>query len=190
MLITSSTANRARSHAAIAAHDAPAAAPESSAATSVNTPPDRNAKAVAVAAAAPTRNWPSTPMLKTPAPNAHATARPVRISGMARTSVAENTAYCDPNAPRNNAVAAARTSAPTTEIKIDDAQIVIAMAMTTTIHRGSRVGDKREEVRDTSYCDRRTFTSLRMDQTPAAGPSASIGNAHFHPAAPTSGGTS
>ena len=62
--------------------------------------------ATAVAAAAPTRNWPSAPMLNTPARNAMATASPVRISGVARTSVPEPKAYHDPNDPRTSAPSA------------------------------------------------------------------------------------
>src|SRR3954471_24859659 len=61
------------------------------------------ASANAVAAAAPTTNCPSAPMLNTPARNAIATASPARISGVARTSVPDPNAYHEPNAPLNNA---------------------------------------------------------------------------------------
>src|SRR4051812_44761196 len=42
-------------------------------------------------------------MLKTPARNATATARPVRMSGVARTSVPDPNAYHEPNAPARSA---------------------------------------------------------------------------------------
>src|SRR4051812_39062579 len=49
-------------------------------------------------------------MLNTPARNATATARPVRISGVARTSVPEPNAYHEPNAPESRA----RSASPIT----------------------------------------------------------------------------
>src|SRR6476661_7312833 len=49
-------------------------------------------------------------MLNTPARNATAIAQPVSMSGMARTSVAEVSAYQDPTDPVHNASSAAATS--------------------------------------------------------------------------------
>ena len=47
----------------------------------------RRTSRAAVAPKAPRMNWPSTPMLNTLVRNATATARPVKISGVAATSV-------------------------------------------------------------------------------------------------------
>src|ERR1051325_6525666 len=49
-------------------------------------------------------------MLKTPARNAIATARPVRMSGVARTSVPDENAYHDPKPPFTSAASARSTS--------------------------------------------------------------------------------
>ena len=70
------------------------------------------ARPTASAAVAPASSWPSAPMFITPAVNARVTARPVRISGVARTSVAEKTAYCEPNEPCQRAPSATRGSWP------------------------------------------------------------------------------
>ncbi len=64
------------------------------------------APAQIVAAVAPARNWPSAPMLSTPARKAIATASPVRMSGVARTRVAETMAYSEPSDPCQNAASA------------------------------------------------------------------------------------
>src|SRR5258708_1530908 len=114
VLITSSTAKRARNQAATPAQAAPASAPASNAAKGESTPADGNSRAVAAAADAPTMNWPSTPMLKTPAEKAHATASPVRMRGIALTSVADKIAYREPKAPRTIASAATSAFAPET----------------------------------------------------------------------------
>ena len=71
-----------------------------------------SASATVVPAVAPSRNWPSAPMLNTPARKAIATASPVSTSGVARTSVPDPNAYQDPNAPVKSAVIARPTLAP------------------------------------------------------------------------------
>src|SRR5580693_3279120 len=111
VLITSSTPNRCLSQAAMPDHAAPAAAPPHKARGNPIADWAMGGQVVAnpantVAAVAPARNWPSAPMLRTPARNAMATANPVRMSGVARTRVAETIAYSDPSDPRQNAPSA------------------------------------------------------------------------------------
>src|SRR4051812_6049451 len=96
VLMTSSTPNRTRSTAATEAHAAPAAAATNRAnmMSSADGSASSGAESTsAVAAAAPQRNCPSAPMLKTPALNATDTAHPVSINGTVRTRVDEVNAY-------------------------------------------------------------------------------------------------
>ena len=96
VLITSSTPRRRRT-AAGGAQAPPAMAGEE----------DRDRERTAPLAGAtprhapvaPARSCPSAPMFKTPARNARATASPVRMRGVARTSVAEQTRSYEPIEP-------------------------------------------------------------------------------------------
>src|SRR3954469_3904267 len=97
----------------MAAHASPASPPPNSTSVSSATAgTDLNDNANAVAAAAPTTNCPSAPMLNTPARKATATASPVRISGVARTSVPDPIAYHEPSDPLTSAVSARDKSNP------------------------------------------------------------------------------
>src|SRR5215218_7922871 len=66
---------------------------------------------------APMKNWPSPPMLKSPARKATATARPVKIRGVALSSV-RPMASGDPNAPRRSAPKAVTGLFPVTSMMI------------------------------------------------------------------------
>src|SRR6478672_2321407 len=113
VLMTSRTAKRERRNAARDAHPAPPTAEAASASTTTiaaGKPP--SVSATAAPAAAPASSWPSAPMFRTPARKAIATATPVSISGMARTSVAEVNAYHDPNDPRQSAARPLLTEYP------------------------------------------------------------------------------
>jgi len=111
--MTSSTWNLERRSAAIPAQAAPAMTPaprpiHALVALCVRAGSD----ATAVAAEAPASNCPSAPMLKTPARKAIATESPVRINGVARTSVPDVRAYAEPNDPVKSALAAGEISKP------------------------------------------------------------------------------
>ena len=113
MLITSSTPNRNRRTTGTRIQAAPATTPAASVAIKpTGAGHDPVANATAVAAIAPTANCPSAPMLSAPARNEMARPRPIAISGMARTIVAELIAYQEPNAPRQRAPNAAPASYP------------------------------------------------------------------------------
>ena len=92
VVTTSSTPSRAFKSAGPSSINAPASAAASIISTN-NTgigqskPVPPCMPPTATAANAPAYNWPSAPMLKSRARNATATARPVRINGMARVSV-------------------------------------------------------------------------------------------------------
>ena len=86
--ITSWAPTVALSSPAMPAHSAPASAPSTSARTMWTTPgrPSRD-EPIQTPTNDPIRYWPFPPMLKRPQRNANATARPVRISVVVRTSV-------------------------------------------------------------------------------------------------------
>ena len=87
---TTKLRNLTRSKAAIPAQSPPATAPIARATTGFQWLFDRaGSNETPAAAAAPASSWPSAPMLNTPARKAIATDNPVRISGVARTSVAD-----------------------------------------------------------------------------------------------------
>src|SRR4051812_10745766 len=105
--MTSRTRNLVRRIAAIAAHAEPTADPARKQSAIVVAEFSAGPySATPAAAVAPMSNCPSAPTLNTPARKAMATAKPVSIRGVARTSVPEANAYHDPNAPFNKAEAA------------------------------------------------------------------------------------
>src|SRR5258708_39527139 len=106
VLITSSTPNRRRRTAAMPAQSAPPHAPAISATTIAIGPPLGAMTPTTVANVAPSNNWPSAPMLNTPARNAIDTAHPDNINGTARTSVEDVRAYHEPKDPPHNATSA------------------------------------------------------------------------------------
>src|SRR5512146_1025322 len=109
--MTSSTWKRVRSTDGIHAHAAPPTAPAMSSTRGADHPSVLpHVSPTAAAAVAPASNCPSAPMLKTPPRNAIATARPVRIRGVDRTSVADVKAYHEPNALLHSAAPARGTS--------------------------------------------------------------------------------
>jgi hypothetical protein len=88
VVITSSAPTVAFSTPAMPAHTAPTAAAARTASVMCSHPDiPSDAAPTTIAAYAPIRYWPWPPMLNTPARKASDTARPVRISGAAVTSV-------------------------------------------------------------------------------------------------------
>ena len=101
VVMISLTPSLARSTPGMNPHTPPAAAPASIMAgitTIAGVPGGRiGSRTTALAPHAPSRNWPSAPMFHSRIRNANAQANPVRISGVAFTSVSDNTPM-SPNA--------------------------------------------------------------------------------------------
>src|SRR5690349_21851745 len=130
VLMTSSTPKRRRNHAGTNAHAAPASAPEARTRGSTRTLLEwSSANPAETAAAAPTSSCPSAPMLITPAVKARATASPVSIKGVDRTSVADEIACDVPNEPRQGAAGARPGSYPLTIVSSATNAAIAATSM-------------------------------------------------------------